>query len=90
MWPFVKILQKSSFACFHFQVGHPIIERHISRKVHQSRSIQDESNHRITESFVSDGDRMALKVIGAEVKFTEFLLEHNLPIATADHAGPLF
>ena len=24
------------------------------------------------------------------MKFAGFLLEHNLPIATADHAGPLF
>ena len=29
-------------------------------------------------------------VIGAEVKFTHFMLEHNLPIAAADHAGLLF
>ena len=31
-----------------------------------------------------------MKVIGAEVKFTSFVLEHNLPIAVVDHAGPLF
>ena len=26
----------------------------------------------------------------AELLFTNFLIEHNLPLATADHAGPLF
>ena len=26
----------------------------------------------------------------AELQFTNFLIEHNLPLATADHAGPLF
>ena len=25
-----------------------------------------------------------------ELLFTNFLIEHNLPLATADHAGPLF
>ena len=29
-------------------------------------------------------------MICTEVKFAAFLLEHNLPIAVADHAGPLF
>ena len=29
-------------------------------------------------------------VTKAELKVTNFLLQHNLPIATADHLGPLF
>ena len=58
-----------------------------------SAQIQGETNgisHKITDCFVSERDNSALKVIGAEVKFTGFLLEHNLPIAASDHAGPLF
>lgn len=39
---------------------------------------------------MSERDDIALKVIDAEVKFIRFLLEHNLPIAVSDHAGPLF
>lgn len=31
-----------------------------------------------------------LDVIKAESLFTKFLLEHNLPLTAADHAGPLF
>ena len=70
--------------------GYRDIDRHINGQVHQSRTKQLESNRRITDCFVSDRDTIALKVIGAEVKFTGFLLEHNLPIAVSDHAGPLF
>ena len=45
---------------------------------------------KITNSFLSEKDDVSTMVIGAEVKFAAFLLEHNLPIAAADHAGPLF
>ena len=30
------------------------------------------------------------KVLNAEVMVTNFIIQHNLPIATADHLGPLF
>jgi len=29
-------------------------------------------------------------VINAELLFTSFVVEHNLPLSVADHAGPLF
>lgn len=58
--------------------------------MHQSRTKQVGANGRISDCFVSDRDSIALKVVGAEVKFTGFLLEHNLPFAASDHAGPLF
>lgn len=58
--------------------------------VHQSRSHVLSQSRKITDSFVSSKGEMSLKVIGAEVMFAAFLLEHNLPIATADHAGQLF
>jgi hypothetical protein len=29
-------------------------------------------------------------VTNAEILFTNFLIEHNVPIAVSDHAGPLF
>ena len=45
---------------------------------------------KITNSFLSEKDDVSTMVIGAEVKFAAFLLQHNLPIAAADHAGPLF
>jgi len=31
-----------------------------------------------------------LQVTRAEVKVTNFLVQHNLPLAVADHLGPLF
>jgi hypothetical protein len=31
-----------------------------------------------------------LFAIHAEILFTNFLIEHNVPIAVSDHAGPLF
>ena len=50
----------------------------------------NELNCKITQCFVSNKDSLAMKVVSTEVKFTSFLLEHNQPIAVADHAGPLF
>ena len=38
---------------------------------------------------MSEKDSVANQVISTEVKFAAFLLEHNLPIATSDHAGPV-
>ena len=35
-------------------------------------------------------DKIKDDVTKAELLFTNFLIEHNLPLATADHAGPLF
>ena len=70
--------------------GYRDIDRHIIGQVHQSRAKQVESSHKITDCFMSERDNIALRVTGAEVKFTGFLLEHNLPIATSDHAGPSF
>ena len=37
--------------------------------------------------FAAAGD---LKTIRAETLFTSFLVEHNVPLAVADHAGPIF
>ena len=31
-----------------------------------------------------------MQVIKAEVLFTGFLVEHNIPLAVSDHAGPLY
>ncbi|XP_054628073.1 uncharacterized protein LOC129179194 isoform X1 [Dunckerocampus dactyliophorus] len=42
---------------------------------------------KITPTFSADPD---LRTIRAETLFTNFIAEHNLPVAVADHAGPLF
>ena len=40
-------------------------------------------------SFVKKDD-LNVPVIRAEVAFTDYLVEHNIPIAAADHSGKLF
>ena len=51
----------------------------------QSTSHTDTPKLSFFSSFSSD-----TSVIKAEVMFTDFLIEHNIPLAVADHAGPLF
>ena len=52
--------------------GYRDVVRHMSGQVHKSMVKELESNHKLTDSFVSDRDSMALKVVGVEVKFTGF------------------
>ena len=47
---------------------------------------KDQNNY--NEMFLVRQSSIAMKVISAELKLTSFLLEHNTPIAAADHAGP--
>jgi len=70
--------------------GYRDVERHLKGLLHQSGSRIVMQTQKITNSFLSEKDDVSTMVIGAEVKFAAFLLEHNLPIASADHAGPLF
>nr|XP_057926630.1 uncharacterized protein LOC131128085 [Doryrhamphus excisus] len=42
---------------------------------------------KVAPTFSGDPD---LRTIRAETLFTNFIAEHNLPVAVADHAGPLF
>jgi hypothetical protein len=44
----------------------------------------------ITFSKTNKETTLSKNVIKAEVMITNFLVQHNLPIATADHLGPLF
>ena len=46
------------------------------------------SNRSSMQKFISTDN--SLSVVNAEALFTCFLLEHNLPVAVADHAGHLF
>ena len=41
-------------------------------------------------NFSTSDDNRKTKVLNAEVMVTNFLVQHNLPLATADHFGPLF
>ena len=44
----------------------------------------------IIRGFLSKPGNSGSDVIKAEVMVTNFLVQHNLPIATANHLGPLF
>ena len=82
-----KVCSKSFSICHQ---GYRDVERHLGSIIHTTKSRDVHQHPRITDSFLSQRDSMATKVISAEVKFTAFLLEHNLPLAVADRAGPLF
>ena len=45
-------------------------------------------HNNIITFFITTGNDQA--VINAEVLCADFLVEHNLPLAVADHMGPLF
>ena len=40
-------------------------------------------------SFRKHNDPVEKQITNAEIKFTDFLAEHNLPVAVADHSSPL-
>ena len=84
---YCPVCSKSFSVCHQ---GYRDVQRHMNGSVHQSRTRDVLQTRKITDNFVSEKDDVATKVISAEVRFAAFLLEHNLPIATADHAGPLF
>ena len=58
--------------------------------MHQSTLPVVAHSSKVMDSFLSERSDISTQVIAAEVKFAAFLLEHNLPIATAYQAGPLF
>ena len=71
--------------------GENDINRHIATSKHKECINPLEKQTKITDwrasSAASDLDQ---KVTKTDLLFAEFLVEHNLPLATADHAGKLF
>lgn len=62
---------------------------HCERDTHRRR-VEDEKKSHSIQRFLSKPGNSGSNVIKAEVMITDFLVQHNLPIATADHLGPLF
>lgn len=60
--------------------------RHVNSKKHQEFSKLKVSSKPVTSFFKSDA---VDPTTNAEVLFTSFLVEHNIPLAVADHVGPL-
>lgn len=64
------------------------LDKHISSIAHQNLARKKCIKSTPTlHAFTCD---TADKVIHAEALFTNFLIEHNLPLSVSDHAGPLF
>lgn len=76
-----------TISCSH--QGETDLKRHVNGKHHQDNARSKSQMKPLNSLFVvknSETDRLVRK---AELKFTGFLAEHNLPLAAADHLGSL-
>ena len=69
--------------------GRDDCRRHIKSKKHVDYSKLQSGNHKVSSFFETKESPIELQVTNAEVLFTNFLIEHNVPIAVSDLAGPL-
>jgi hypothetical protein len=65
------------------------VEKHLKTKKHVELARLTDSNTKVT-SYLQQNSSADMNIINAEVLFTEFLVEHGLPLAVTDHVGPLF
>ena len=70
--------------------GRDDCKRHVESKKHESNANLQNSNSNLLSFFEKRESPMELQVTNAETLFTHFIIEHNVPIAVSDHAGPLF
>ncbi len=76
--------------CLDFSVAHGGVNdctKHMASSGHKQKAGVLSSTSKIT-TFMSTNSELG--TTKAEVMFTNFIVEHNLPIAVSDHAGPLF
>ena len=64
------------------------LKDHCGTESHKTREKQAKSQPSISQLFESKGS--SASVTRAEVVVTNFLIQHNLPLVTSDHLGPLF
>lgn len=69
--------------------GRSDLRAHESTAKHTRNATNEEKSTKIS-SFFSSAQSDDYSVIKAECYFTSFIVEHNLPVSVADHAGPLF
>ena len=97
LWPCIQPLKdhferaqctvcNSSFGIAH--QGKRDVQRHLEGSDHKRLAAVVSSCQNLS-SFVPDSTSQR-KIINAEVLFTTFILEHNLPFEVAAHAGNLF
>lgn len=68
--------------------GRDDCRKHVSSKMHADFVKLRDCNKSVTTFFKNSEDESA--VTRAELLFTTFLVEHNLPLACSDHSGELF
>lgn len=67
--------------------GRDDCRRHFESKKHKDYAKVKSNNKSISSFFVNNEDT---SVMNAELLFTSFLVEHNVPLSVSDHAGNLF
>ena len=79
---------------YNFSIGHGgenDIKRHVALNKHVQTVAALKSTQNVSKFFAGSSSSCTEdKIIKAELLFTGFLCEHNLPISTADHSGKLF
>ncbi|KAJ8049985.1 Zinc finger BED domain-containing protein 5 [Holothuria leucospilota] len=95
-WPVIRKSQKGDTYAFctsctmDFSVSHGGRNdclKHVSTDRHRRNSASITSNSKILDFVTRESQ---FEVINAEVLFSNFIVEHNLPIGICDHVGPLF
>ena len=67
------------------------VKDHCDTESHKTREKQAKSQASVSQLFQPRAHSSAAsKVTKAEVLMTNFLVQHNLPLSTSDHMGPLF
>lgn len=96
-WPCLIASQLSDYHVFcsvcrsDFSIAHggrDDCRRHIESKKHETYAKSATGLKNLKDFFPKKTE--GNEVTNAEMLFTSFLVEHNLPIRSADHAGPLF
>ena len=69
--------------------GRAGITRHINGNAHKKAQEAKRKQPGIYSIFLKPSNPLESQVRRAEVKVTGFIAEHNIPLAVADHLGPL-
>ena len=77
-------------SCHHQGLGD--VRRHCKSDFHEVNEAMSkkETTLKISQQDSSDADSQRSKVLKAEMMVTNFIVQHNLPLAIADRLGPLF
>ncbi len=79
---------RKNISCSHQGVGD--VKSHCKRPSHKENEKSMKRQKTLFSFAAKDDESFDSKVSKAEIQVTNFLIQHNLPIATADHLGPLF